>query len=265
MTQTIICFDNILNDDAVTVTASSTKDGYYVENLYDFLSYDRWESDEMTVPTITVSGTDLTADYFSIVYHNVGGVVCNVYIDSVLTDTFTPEDGAPILRLLVDEPGDTPLTFDEFQIEFETLEDVRVSLLYVGELLLTERPCKYIGHNPINLSKKTKVSPVNAMNGQTLGGRVLYTGASNTYEIENLSPDWVRGDDFQAFMDHVETVRPYLIAWRQVDYPLEIGFGWTYEPLKPQNQRTNGMMNVNWAFEAVVDSNIEQIGDYEVS
>lgn len=263
MTQTLICYKNILDDDGVTVTASSTADLTYLENVYDTYSYDFWKSDEMTYPTITVSGTDLEADYYAIAYHNLGGVVVNVYIDSVLYETFTPADSSPILRLLVDEPGDTPQTFDEIQFEFETLEDVRISLLYVGELLLTERPCKYVGHSPITLSKKANISPVKAMNGQTLGGRVNYIGAANSLEIENLSPEWVRSD-LDPFIEHAIS-RPYFFAWRQQDYPLEVGFGWTNEVIKPENQRTNGMMSVSWNFEAVVESGIEQIGDYETS
>lgn len=211
----------------------------------------------MAFPTITISGTDMLADYLAMAYHNLGGIEIKIYADAVEISSYTPADGSPFIHLL-GGIGAPPVQADEFIIEPQTNEDVQIGDLKLGVLLITERPCKYVGHEPITLAKTAQINPVKAMNGQFLGGRVIKTGSKNTIEIENLTPEWVRSD-LQPFMEHAIS-KPYYQAWRIDDYPNEVGYGWTNDVIVPQNARSNGMMNVSWDFEGVADSDMEQLG-----
>ncbi len=207
--------------------------------------------------TITASGSNLTADYIALAYHNLGGVEVSVYADGELIKSFTPLNGSPLLVPLRDSHHD-PITADTWEIEFDTAEQVKISVLHLGLMLHTARPCQYVGHRPIAMARTAEIAPAKSMSGQHLGGRVVMTGARNQLTIENLEPDYVRST-MKPFFDHAIT-GAYFLAWRIEDYPNEVGYGWTNDIIVPENQRSNGMMSVGWDFEGVADSAITQIG-----
>jgi hypothetical protein len=197
------------------------------------------------MPSITISGTDLQANYLAVAYHNLGGVTVTITADGTPIASYTPEDGKPFIVPFTDT-GEDPITADEWVIDFDTFEDVQIAVLKIGVLLETQRPCKYVGHEPINLARTAEILPAKSMKGQFLGGRVIKTGSRNQLEIENLKPDWVR-DYLDPFLTHAIS-RPYFMAWRLGQYPKEVGFGWTNDVIVPSNQRSNGMMQVSWTF-----------------
>ena len=207
--------------------------------------------------TITASGSNLTADYIALAYHNLGGVLVSVYADGELIKSLTPSNGAPVLVLLRDA-NHGPITADTWEIEFDTDEQVKISVLHLGLMLHTARPCQYVGHRPITMARTAEIAPAKSMSGQYLGGRVVMTGARNQITIENLDPAYVR-TAMKPFFDHAIT-GAYFLAWRLQDYPSEVGYGWTNDIIVPENQRSNGMMSVSWEFEGVADSAITQIG-----
>ncbi len=257
MAITALLFDNLLDDSSVTAVASSTATGTFVENLNDDATYDYWQSDEAGYPKITLTGSNMESDYIGLAYHNLGGIKINVYADSVFIKSFTPEDGGPIVFLLGSSYNAAFQTANQYDIEFETNDDVRIAILNIGKKLITERPCKYVGHSSIKFAKTAMINPVKAMNGQFLGARIIKTGAATNFDIENLTPEWV-DSEFYPFLVHAIS-RPYFIAWRIDDYPNEIGYGWTNDIIVPENARSNGMKNVSWQFEGVADSDIEQL------
>jgi hypothetical protein len=208
--------------------------------------------------TITASGSNLTADYIALAYHNVGGVEISVYADGVFVKSFTPLNGAPLLVPLRDSHHG-PITADTWEIEFDTDEQVQIAVLHLGLMLHTARPCQYVGHRPITMARTAEIAPAKSMSGQYLGGRVVMTGARNQLTIENLEPAYVRST-MKPFFDHAIT-GAYFLAWRLEDYPSEVGYGWTNDIIVPENQRSNGMMSVGWDFEGVADSAITQIGE----
>ena len=86
--------------------------------------------------TISVTGTDLEADYLAIAYHNLSDVEINIYADSDLIKSYTPASDAPFIVALVDA-GDPPIIADEWVIEFDTSDDVQIAVLKLGLLLNT--------------------------------------------------------------------------------------------------------------------------------
>ena len=149
--------------------------------------------------TITASGTGLTADYIALAYHNLGGVEVSVYADGEFVKSFTPLSGAPVLVLLRDARHG-PITADTWEIEFDTDEQVKISVLHLGLMLHTARPCQYVGHRPITMARTAEIAPAKSMSGQYLGGRVVMTGARKPAGPEHT----------YALLDRMWRLRPFL-------------------------------------------------------
>lgn len=203
--------------------------------------------------TLTIDPGTESADYIAFAYHNLNGVEITVEADGVVVAQATWLTDGPIFIPLVQE-GMPPITPAEWVITFDTVSAVQINIMQMGVMLVTERPCQYVGHTPLTVSAKHEINPVKAINGQFLGGRIIQQGAETTFTIENLTPFWVR-DYFKPFIQHAVT-KPYFIAWRLDDYPGEIGYGWTNSDIRPTNQRSNGMMSVGWDFEGVIDNGL---------
>lgn len=198
--------------------------------------------------TITITGDQLSANAIGIAEHNLSGVSISVYANSNLVRIFTPTNAKPFLGSLVDF-GEDPIIADVWEVVFDTTEQVKIAVLKLGVSISTQRPCKYVGHQPATMARTAEISPAKSMRGQFLGGRAVWSGNRTSVEIENLKPDWVR-EHLDMFLVHAIT-RAYFFAWRLEQYPDEVMYGWTHDVIVPTNQRSNGMMSVGWEIEGV--------------
>jgi len=64
-----------------------------------------------------------------------------------------------------------------------------------------------------------------------------------------LTPQWYR-DELDPFFAQ-RPRRPAFWAWRPSSYPAEVGYVWLSGSPQPSNQRSNGMMSVDFTFEGI--------------
>ena len=108
----------------------------------------------------------------------------------------------------------------------------------------------YVGHTPITYGRdRTSINGVSE-NGQYLGEIVVRETNSTSVNLKNLTPLWYRQslDPFFAAKPRA----PAFWAWRQTTYPDEVGYAWIEGNPRPVNQRSNGMMEINWNFRGIV-------------
>ena len=82
-TNCFVCYDNLLKSPLLTsVTATSARTGYSVQNAYDWYTTSYWS------PTASIDFHDITAifssavssDYFAVYRHNLKTVNCSIYL-----------------------------------------------------------------------------------------------------------------------------------------------------------------------------------------
>lgn len=190
-------------------------------------------------------------DYVAIAKHNLGSaeISYRVYTSADGT-TFTPltpertvTDDSPIVEYF--NPSTAPL----FQIRFTGAAAPIIAHVRMGAVLILPRSI-YVGHAPGTISKVVeRVSQVSAM-GQFLGQIVTRTSYKTSVKQENVKPEFIR-QHIKPFIAHVDGTRPddgtargtFFFAWRPDFYPDEVMYAWTDSEIRPENQRSNGMMS----------------------
>ena len=88
-----------------------------------------------------------------------------------------------------------------------------------------------------------------SISGAFLGRIINGQTRRSSCALENLTPDWYR-----TYMDPfllAAQESPFFFAWRPGTYPTEAGFAWLTGDPVPNNQRSNGMMQVSFDMEGV--------------
>jgi hypothetical protein len=229
-----------------SVAATTANASYPVSNLANPATHLQWKGTATSATeyiTITPSGA---VDYLAIARHNFGTAAITVVAQTTVDSGATWVDQATIL------PGtDEPILF---WFASDTYDTVRLKLtvgatlpalavLYAGALLRLQRHV-YVGHTPITMGRDVKSANGMSEAGHFLGRVVVGEGRSTSLPMENLTPSWYR-----TYMDPFVIAaqeRPFFFAWRPGDYPLEIGYCWLTNSPRPTNQRSNGMMQVEF-------------------
>lgn len=237
-----------------TVSADSDPVDTPVVNLVNEQTNQYWESDTTDEQYIYFENTGLERiDYIGIARHNFGstqithqlqastGESPEVWLD-VTSDSIPGDDGAIILffdqadylryrlRMI---PGDTP---------------PRIAHIKLGQALVLPQSI-YVGHRPITLNRKAEVINNTSENGQFLGRIEKRRYLSTAVEMTHITPAFYRSD-VDPFAEHAIT-GAFFFAWRPVQYPTEVGFGWTDGDVSPENQMPNGMMQFGFSMTAV--------------
>jgi hypothetical protein len=234
------------------ITSSQTDvDGFPVTNLANSATHLKWRSASTAAQYLTVSELDGDIDYVGVAAHNFGSSRAILSIEG-----YTETDGS-----------DNPIWFEvipEFRVTDDkplvcrlarptSLISVRVriqpngtapeaAVLHVGLMLRMERNI-YVGHTPITLGRRTRITNGRSESGNFLGRIKTGSTAQTSITLQNLSPAWYRRY-FDPFVVAAEE-GAFFFAWRPGDYPREVGYCWLTDDPIPVNQRANGMMNVN--------------------
>lgn len=237
--QAVMGFDNIVSFDNVSATSETVQNP--IANVTNPATSFTWEALNTATQTITIQADGRAVDYIGIARHNLNQIGLTVEIKyngvTVLPAQAVTDRQALIFLL----SGATPTTIDIIIAGATTAP--KIAVLYAGKALILERNI-YVGHTPITYGRD-RVS-INGMseNGQYLGEIVVRETNSTSVSLQNLTPDWYRIqlDPFFAAKPRV----PCFFAWRSNDYPTEIGYCWAEGSPRPVNQRSNGMMSIDF-------------------
>ena len=124
-----------------------------------------------------------------------------------------------------------------------------LAVMYVGELLLLQRRI-YVGHTPMPYGRRLTVANHRSISGDFLGRVTLSEKTETTVDLKNLTANWYR-TNFEPFLVAAKEI-PFFFNWCPGDYPHESGYAWLTGDPQPQNQSSNGMMQIGMNFEGIV-------------
>lgn len=111
----------------------------------------------------------------------------------------------------------------------------RVSVLYVGKLLVLERSVRIdTTHTPINMGRKSNIATGRSENGKFLGRIVLGQWNQGQADFAFFTNEWYR-TYFKPFVDATDEI-PFFFAWSPQDHPEDVGYVWmTEDPIVEVN------------------------------
>jgi hypothetical protein len=192
-------------------------------------------------------------DYIGIARHNFYSAQTAVSIETL--DEGSPESWTEIVEPVI-PPNDGPLLF-RFTPQAITSIRIRMqpgtaapraAVVYSGALLVLQRRI-YVGHTPANYGTQLSVANHRSIGGDFLGRIVLSEKTMTKVALQNLTPAWYRTylEPFRVAAQE----SPFFFAWRPSAYPYEVGFVWTSNDPRPENQLPNGMMSFSMDVEGV--------------
>lgn len=235
------------------ITVSSENADFPGVNLANPATDLLWKASSAAAQTITINTTGLgPIDYVGIARHNIA--------DAGITASIKENVGSGLVAVPYTSvlPGDNqPLMFrlnrsarTQVQIVLSAGDAVPfVGVVYVGQLMVSQRRV-YVGHTPINMGRSVKDVVGISEEGDYLGRIILSESQSTQFAIQNITPSFYR-THFVPFVKAVSLTTPCFFAWRPLDYPDEVGYGWFRSTPRPVNQRNNGMMSVTLEFGAI--------------
>ena len=186
-------------------------------------TYERWIDTSGTATGVFQLETTSTIDYVAIGAHNLftsGAQPIEISTAStiggpyMLRATITPINNQPIFYNF-DTPLDNVAEIRIFTADIGT--GIEIGLVYCGQALIMEQPI-YGGHTPQEQAARTEYQSPLSETGQFLGRTITRKGTETSYNWQNLTPEFVRGE-FAEFIESAKTL-PFFIQWRPDYYPL---------------------------------------------
>lgn len=228
---------------ADNVVASSSEAGRPVTNLANPLTAEDWKATTDN-STITVdAGSAVDVEYIGVAAHTLGTNGCTCTLAYSTDDiTYTDIIGGPII-----DNKPIMIIFETIQARFWRISmvanaPVSIGVLNIGQVLVMQRGI-YGGHTPITMGRNTKVIRNKTEGGQFAGVSIINEGVKTSYEWKNLTADWYRAN-FDPFVVAARS-RPFFIAWRPYEFPLEVGYVWTDGDIVPSNNGTRNLIDVS--------------------
>lgn len=247
-----IGWHNLVTEDNVTATEEDAD--HPVTLLANPATYLYWKGETTGEQFVTVAfGSSLTVNYVGIARHNFGTTGAQYIVEystngstwTPLTDiTTAPDDD----RVIINEFVDTAATHIRLRIDPGSAIP-EIGVLYVGSMLRLQRRI-YVGHTPLPFGRVTTVSTGVAEDGQFLGRVLRRRMYESAVSMKNLTAAWYRSDLDPFFEAAAET--PFFWSWRPDGFPNECGFAWLTNDPKVSNQRSNGMMEVDFSMQGIL-------------
>lgn len=229
-----------------TVTVSSEDADHPKENATDHLDWDYWKPTSMDAWIAVDAGDSRDITYMGVAGHDFfdqdvtatpqystdGGSTWNN-----ATGSKKPADNGPIMFLFDNTVA------RHWRLHLSGSNIPSVGIVQVGRALAFERAL-YQGHTPLSLSRDTEIRPNRAGGGKRLGRSIIRRGNSTTFEVDNLTADWVR-NHLDPFIQVART-RGFFLAWRPSKFPNEVGWVWTNDDIHPQNTGPRDLMSVSF-------------------
>lgn len=261
---TRILYDTIARSDDSVVSASTTAVGSFASAPANDQTYEWWQAQGLPATWSVDAGSSVTVNAVGIAAHDLADVGASVKVQySTDNVSWTDVDGSETL------PADNSpimILFDNiiaryWRLRFDGVGDApKICVIYIGRAMAMQRPIVWNGHTPGTLNPSIVKRPSMSERGQRIGTTLIREGYSASFEVNNLRELWVR-NVFKSFM--VSAWRyGYFIAWRPIDFPKEILYGWTDSAIAPTNSgagtlprngatETDGRrMSVSWSIQA---------------
>lgn len=257
----IIGYQNLVTANNVTATTSDAS--WPVTNLANPNTYLKWQSGAGSPTSDEYLEVDPATsddmDYVGIAKHNFGSNESPISVEGVTQAPGSPHDWFELVgeTLL---PNNNPAIFRwtpqplfavRLRIQPPRIalpETSRLAVMYLGKLLLLQRRI-YVGHTPMPYGVQQQFANQRSISGQFLGRKLLGEKVVTTVSTKNLTPQWYR-ENFVPFLA-VAREAPFFFNWRPGDYPYESGYAWLAGDVTPQNQLSNGMMQVQMDLEGI--------------
>jgi hypothetical protein len=240
----VLCFNNIVTPNNITATSSTIQSP--ITSISNPATAFVWEASSAATQTITVTTDGSEVDYIGIARHNLNqiGLTLSIKYNGVVV--LAPQAISDTQAILFLRGIAAPTTI-EIIITGATLAP-KIGVLYVGKKLELQRGI-YVGHTPVTYGRDRVTVNGVSENGQYLGQIVVRQTNSTQVSLQNLTPAWYRAslDPYFAATPRV----PCFFAWKPVKYPAEVGYVWIEGDPKPSNQRSNGMMQVDFSFKGI--------------
>jgi hypothetical protein len=240
----IMCFDNIVTAGNVSATSATVKNP--ITNIANAGTAYYWEATSTATQTITINAAGAEVDYIGIASHNLNqaGLTVSVKYNSVTVLAAQSISDAQAILLLLTVASPTTI---EIIISGATVAP-KIGVLYVGKKLELQRSI-YVGHTPITYGRDRITVNGVSENGQYLGQIVVRQMNSTQVSLQNLTPSFYRNslDPYFAASPRV----PCFFAWKPESYPAEIAYAWVEGDPRPSNQRSNGMMQIDFSLNGV--------------
>ena len=229
-----------------TETAQGPKDAPLRPDTHEF-----WQADVLPATWVIDLGAAKDVDYVGIAGHTIGSSGATVKVehspDNIVWTDFAsdlaPVTDAPILFL------DVSLSRRYWRITLTGVGDPpKIAVIYIGEVLVVQRSI-YGGHSPAVLSRDTTLYQNMSDGGQFLGQYVKRRGVNGRVSLRHLKAGWYRAN-FDPFVKAAREF-PFFFAWRPVDWPLEVAYGWADADIRPSNMGIRDLMQVNFDFKGV--------------
>jgi hypothetical protein len=236
---------------AETLTASSEAAGFEVDGLANPLTFDRWKPDEMDASIFVDFGTAKDFDYIGLASHTLATVQA-VATASYSTDGITYID---IADVSVGDNKPIMMIFPTIKaryvkIVFTGTTAPSLGVLFIGPVLTVERGF-YGGHTPITMGRKTNRLQNKTEGGQYAGVSIITEGVTTSVEWKHLGAVWYR-QNFEPFVIYARN-NPFFFAWRNLDFPAEVGYVWVNGDIRPSNMGIRDLMEVSMNLEGFSD------------
>ena len=233
------------------LTASSEAAGFEVTGLANPLTFERWKPSAMNAQVDIDFGTAKEINYIGMASHTfatVGCVVTAQKSDDGVTytdiDDVSVGDNKPVMLIF-----ESILT-RYVRLVFTGSTPPSLGVLYIGIALTMQREI-YGGHTPITMGRKTSRITNKTEGGQYAGSSIITEGVETNFDWQYLTAQWYR-DNFEPFVKFARA-NPFFIAWRNQEYPAEVGYCWTNGDIRPTNMGTADYMQVSMSVSGYSD------------
>lgn len=253
-THSHIGFHTLTRDGTLTASTETTGHPAYAAGLPN--TYESWIASALPSWIQVDWGSSIECNYVGIASHDIGTTGAGVAVqysndgvswtDAVASSTFQTD--TPIMMFF----DNIIARYWRLYITGATVPTIGV--WYVGRALAMQRPI-YGGHSPITLSRNNITRSNRSEGGQFLGRYIVRSSVRAQYSYKHLEASWYRS----CFDKFVLSARqyPFFIAWRPLDFPREVAYGWTTSDIRPSNMGIRDLMEVSF--------DVEGIGTYEGS
>ncbi len=230
---------------SITPSAEPDPANYPYQNAYDGRSYTYWKVPSgvqyLTVVFPVGKAVNAYALYLTgdeTIAHLGGTATFQYSTDSGATwnnflPTEAPIDSTPIYRQTV------TVTATRWRWKFDCPSAHYVSVLSFGTDFQFERGC-WVGFNPPQLARSTVLTNNVSQGGNFLGRSIIRNGMSTMFNMEWLTPGFVR-TYWLPFIVWAER-KPWFLLWDKTGYPADAAFCWTDGDIgKPENSHSNFM------------------------
>ena len=244
----LICWQNLVTETNITTTIANPVNP--VQNAANPQTYSVYRPGSASNFSITIATGGVAVDYVGLVVSDgatVGDIGIRADIGGTIVDIV---DKAPVEAARALLYKFETIEADSIIIDFEGhLSSIQIGVVRVGESTPMQRRI-YVGHTPVTMGRRQTIVGGMSENGQYIGEIVRRRSNATQISLQNLTADWYR-DNIEPMLDQVP-LEPFFFSWRPDSYGGEVGYCWLTQMPQPSNQRSNGMMQIDMAVEAIV-------------